>query len=52
MKVLDDIFNIKMDGPTALTVGKFDGIHRGHNILTSKILSKKQDGLSAGIVTW
>ncbi len=30
---------------TAVTIGKFDGIHRGHRKLVEKILEKKEQGL-------
>ena len=32
---------------TAVTLGKFDGLHRGHRRLVKDILEKKQDGMTA-----
>ncbi|MBR2527254.1 MAG: riboflavin biosynthesis protein RibF [Blautia sp.] len=46
-----EYFKIKGEYPhlsgTALTLGKFDGIHRGHQKLVSHVLEKKQEGKKA-----
>ncbi len=52
MKYLRTLFDIKISEPTAITVGKFDGIHRGHNLLTTDIISKKADGLKSCLITF
>ncbi len=52
MKYLRTLFDIKISEPTAITVGKFDGIHRGHNLLTADIISKNADGLKSCLITF
>ncbi len=36
-----------LSGPTAVTLGKFDGIHRGHQKLFNHILALKEQGLQS-----
>lgn len=38
--------------PTAVTVGKFDGLHRGHELLMEKLLAKRAQGLAPTVVTF
>ncbi|SHI52265.1 bifunctional riboflavin kinase/FAD synthetase [Pseudobutyrivibrio xylanivorans] len=52
MEYLHSLFDTKISEPTAVTVGKFDGIHRGHNLLTSDIISKKSQGLKSCLITF
>ena len=52
MKLLNSLFETKITEPTAITVGKFDGIHKGHHILTNYILSKKDAGLKSCMITF
>ncbi|MBR5637199.1 MAG: riboflavin biosynthesis protein RibF, partial [Pseudobutyrivibrio sp.] len=52
MEYLHSLFDTKISEPTAVTVGKFDGIHRGHNLLTSDIISKKEQGLKSCLITF
>ncbi len=37
--------DFRLDGKSAVTLGKFDGVHRGHQKLMLKILDKKHEGL-------
>lgn len=37
---------------TALSLGKFDGVHRGHEALISHLLDKKKQGLKAVVFTF
>ncbi len=37
---------------TAITLGKFDGIHRGHQMLLKKIISQKANGLKSVMFTF
>lgn len=37
---------------TAITLGKFDGIHRGHQVLLKKIISQKVNGLKSVMFTF
>ena len=47
----EDMEYLKIDGEfprlskSAVTLGKFDGIHRGHQKLVEKILEQKEKGL-------
>ena len=52
MEYLHSLFDTKISEPTAVTVGKFDGIHRGHNLLTTDIISKKEQGLKSCLITF
>jgi riboflavin kinase/FMN adenylyltransferase len=52
MECFNSIFDISIKVPTAITIGKFDGIHKGHHLLTSEILSKKTSGLSSCLITF
>lgn len=52
MEYLRTLFDSKISEPTAVTVGKFDGIHRGHNLLAKDIISKKSEGLSSCLITF
>ena len=44
-------FEIK-PGKNAVTLGKFDGIHRGHQKLMQTLLRLKEQGDSAGVFTF
>ena len=52
MEYLHSLFDTVISEPTAVTVGKFDGIHRGHTLLTSDIISKKEQGLKSCLITF
>lgn len=39
-------------GKTAVTLGKFDGIHRGHKKLICRVLEKKTEGMEAVLVSF
>lgn len=41
MKIITDLTAFRAPGRTAVTIGKFDGIHRGHRRLLQEILQKK-----------
>lgn len=41
-----------IEGSTAVSLGKFDGLHKGHQLLIRRILEKKKEGLSAVIFTF
>lgn len=40
------------EGPTAVSLGKFDGLHRGHQKLIGRVVSMKQQGMSPLIFTF
>ncbi|MCR5581004.1 MAG: bifunctional riboflavin kinase/FAD synthetase [Pseudobutyrivibrio sp.] len=52
MEYLHSLFETKINKKTAVTVGKFDGIHKGHNILCNDIISKVSDGYASCLVTF
>ena len=35
--------------PTALSLGKFDGVHRGHEELLARLMHDKRQGLKAAV---
>ena len=41
------IEDFHIEEPTALSLGKFDGVHRGHEALIEHLLEKKKEGLKA-----
>lgn len=47
MKIYGDISgeSIKTENGTAIAIGKFDGLHKGHRALIERIISEKDNGL-------
>ena len=52
MKYLKNTTEFYIEEPTVLSLGKFDGIHRGHELLMEHLAAKKEDGLAAVIFTF
>ena len=52
MICLETIEQFHIDEPTALTIGKFDGLHRGHEKLLGQLLKKREDGLKTVVFTF
>ncbi len=52
MKILTSLRDNQIACPTAVTVGKFDGLHRGHDLLAHRILAQRERGLSSVVVTF
>lgn len=52
MICLETMEQFHIDEPTALTIGKFDGLHRGHEELISHLLKKKKEGLKSVVFTF
>ena len=52
MEQFNSLLDLSIKVPTAVTIGKFDGIHKGHHLLTSDIISKKSSGLSSCLITF
>lgn len=48
----NDTKDFHIEEPTALSLGKFDGVHRGHEALISHLLEKKKEGLKAAVFTF
>ena len=40
------------EGPSAVSIGKFDGLHRGHQKLIGRLLEQKKKGLQTVIFTF
>ncbi len=52
MKYIEGLMDdFMMDRDTAVTLGKFDGVHLGHQQLIRRICAKKKDGLESVVVT-
>ena len=52
MQIISGTTNFVCAGDTAVAIGKFDGIHRGHRKLLDQILKAKEDGLLAAVFTF
>ena len=52
MQYFRAIDEYKPEGPAAVTVGKFDGIHLGHRLLTEELVQKKKEGMTSVVVTF
>ncbi len=54
MKIYNDIsdINLKTEQGTALVLGKFDGLHKGHRMLMDMIVKEKDNGLIPAIFTF
>lgn len=49
---MNDTLDFSIPEESAVTLGKFDGIHKGHQKLMKKILEKKAQGLSSVVFTF
>lgn len=52
MEIITDLRNCELHMETAVAIGKFDGLHRGHRRLLQEILDKKSAGLKACVFTF
>lgn len=53
MQYIRGIDQYKNEKPTAITVGKFDGLHLGHEVLINRIMEhQKQDGVDAVVLAF
>lgn len=53
MEIIDDLSSVNLDGDTILTVGAFDGVHRGHQHLIQQMVEEaKQTKRLAGLITF
>ena len=52
MKIITSLVNETISENTAVTVGKFDGIHKGHELLTEKLRGQKEKGLASCVLTF
>ena len=51
MIIAEDSLQLNPDVRTAVTVGKFDGLHRGHRLLIDRIVSEQANGLLPVVVS-
>lgn len=51
MKIIRDKY-FQIDEPTAVTIGKYDGIHKGHRKLISKACGYNEAGLKSALFTF
>ncbi len=52
MNIISDAKEVYIKEKTAVTLGKFDGIHKGHQKLVSKILGYKKQGFASVVFTF
>lgn len=52
MKFVNQLSQLQIKEKTAVTLGKFDGLHRGHKKLLNQVLRKKEEGYLATIFTF
>ncbi|MDE6889215.1 MAG: riboflavin biosynthesis protein RibF [Eubacterium sp.] len=52
MRYEKDFLHLQLSEPTVLTLGKFDGLHRGHELLMESIFEKACEGLKAAVFTF
>lgn len=52
MKIINDTLDFSISEESAITLGKFDGIHKGHQKLIGKIVEKKRQGLKSVVFTF
>lgn len=50
--MIESTTTFQIEEPTAIAIGKFDGVHRGHGELLSNILKAKEQRLKAAIFTF
>lgn len=52
MKIIKDTLDFSISEISAVTLGKFDGIHKGHQKLMRMILEKRKHGLKSVVFTF
>ena len=53
MQIIDDLSQVHLDKDTILTIGAFDGVHRGHQYLIGQLLQRaRQTYRLAGLITF
>ncbi|MBI3915189.1 MAG: bifunctional riboflavin kinase/FAD synthetase [Chloroflexi bacterium] len=52
MEIIRDLTTVHLSKPTVLTIGSFDGIHRGHKHLIAQVVARAQaTGAASALVT-
>lgn len=52
MEFITNLQQLKLEKRSAVTLGKFDGLHRGHRLLVNRVLEKREKGCIAAIFTF
>ena len=52
MNIISGTTDFNITEKTAVAIGKFDGIHKGHRKLLEEILKQKENGLKACVFTF
>ena len=52
MKIISETLDFWIPEESAITLGKFDGIHKGHQKLMKKVLEKREAGLKSVVFTF
>lgn len=52
MQLIEGTTEFVLDAPCAVAIGKFDGIHRGHQALMQHIFRQKEKGLRSAVFTF
>lgn len=52
MKYIRNTVDFQIEEDTVISLGKFDGIHRGHELLMERLAEKKREGMKAAIFTF
>ena len=52
MQYFAGVRDFKLDSPTVVTLGKFDGLHRGHKKLLEAVFRYKEKGLKTAVFTF
>ena len=52
MQYFAGVRDFKLDCPTVVTLGKFDGLHRGHKKLLEAVFRYKEKGLKTAVFTF
>ncbi len=52
MKIISDTIDFNIEEPTVVTIGKFDGIHRGHAEILDRMKEFRNRGLKSVIFTF
>ena len=52
MQIIEQTTEFHIEEPTAIAIGKFDGIHRGHKEIFSNLFQAKKEGLKTAVFTF
>lgn len=52
MYIIENTTEFQLDGSSAVAIGKFDGVHQGHQKLIHKIIEQKKKGRLATVFTF